>query len=94
MAKSFSWRLMRMLDLLCFDCGLLLITLQLQNDRDSSIGDEASVAISSTASLSSSILDFRQENGRTYHGYKEGSPFSFASCHPTPLTHDSRILPS
>ncbi|KAH7183588.1 S-adenosyl-L-methionine-dependent methyltransferase [Fusarium flagelliforme] len=47
----------------------------LQDDRDSSIGDDSSVAISSTASLSSSILDFRQENGRTYHGYKEGKYF-------------------
>lgn len=27
---------------------------------------------SSTASLSSSILDYRQENGRTYHRYKDG----------------------
>ncbi|KAI8405781.1 hypothetical protein FOFC_13242 [Fusarium oxysporum] len=29
-------------------------------------------ATSSTASLSSSILDFRHENGRTYHAYKDG----------------------
>ncbi|KAH6954590.1 S-adenosyl-L-methionine-dependent methyltransferase [Fusarium avenaceum] len=40
-----------------------------QGDLDSSIGEDAT---SSTASLSSSILDFRQENGRTYHGYKDG----------------------
>ncbi|KAL5600691.1 hypothetical protein FOVSG1_008503 [Fusarium oxysporum f. sp. vasinfectum] len=40
-----------------------------QDDRDSSIGDDAT---SSTASLSSSILDFRHENGRTYHAYKDG----------------------
>ncbi|EXL90215.1 S-adenosyl-L-methionine-dependent methyltransferase [Fusarium oxysporum II5] len=39
------------------------------NDQDSSLGDDA---ISSTASLSSSILDYRQENGRTYHRYKDG----------------------
>jgi hypothetical protein len=30
------------------------------------------LAISSTASISSSILKFREENGRTYHSYKEG----------------------
>ena len=83
-----------MLYLLSFDCGILLITLQLQDDRDSSIDDEASVAISSTASLSSSILDFRQENGRTYHGYKEGSQLTFDSHHRTPLRHDFRILSS
>ncbi|KAG6996631.1 hypothetical protein FOFC_08875 [Fusarium oxysporum] len=40
-----------------------------QDDRDSSIGYDAT---SSTASLSSSILDFRHENGRTYHAYKDG----------------------
>jgi SAM-dependent methyltransferase len=40
-----------------------------QDDRDSTIGDDAT---SSTASLSSSILDFRHENGRTYHAYKDG----------------------
>ncbi|KAF4448378.1 hypothetical protein F53441_8186 [Fusarium austroafricanum] len=39
------------------------------DDQDSSIGDDAG---SSTASLSSSILEYRQENGRTYHGYHEG----------------------
>ncbi|KAF9773096.1 hypothetical protein IL306_009139 [Fusarium sp. DS 682] len=27
---------------------------------------------SSTSSLTSSILKYRQENGRTYHGYKDG----------------------
>ncbi|KAG7403854.1 putative methyltransferase tdiE [Fusarium oxysporum f. sp. rapae] len=40
------------------------------NDQDSSLGDDAT---SSTASLSSSILDYRQENGRTYHRYKDGN---------------------
>ncbi|KAK0609883.1 S-adenosyl-L-methionine-dependent methyltransferase [Bombardia bombarda] len=38
-------------------------------DADSSYG--TSIA-SSSASLASSILKFRQENGRTYHSYKEG----------------------
>jgi len=38
-------------------------------DDDSALGEEDA---SSTASLSSSILKNRQENGRTYHAYKEG----------------------
>ena len=39
------------------------------NDTDSSLGDDAT---SSTASISSSILKYREENGRTYHAYKDG----------------------
>ncbi|CAM1503446.1 Fc.00g082220.m01.CDS01 [Cosmosporella sp. VM-42] len=39
------------------------------SDRDSSLGDDAA---SSTESLRSSILDYRHENGRTYHRYKDG----------------------
>ncbi|KAF4447222.1 hypothetical protein F53441_9209 [Fusarium austroafricanum] len=39
------------------------------NDRDS--GHEEDIE-SSTQSISSSILQYRQENGRTYHGYKDG----------------------
>ncbi|KAG7403054.1 putative methyltransferase tdiE [Fusarium oxysporum f. sp. rapae] len=38
-------------------------------DQDSSLGDETA---SSTTSLRSSILDYRHENGRTYHRYKDG----------------------
>ncbi|EXL64771.1 hypothetical protein FOPG_18975 [Fusarium oxysporum f. sp. conglutinans race 2 54008] len=38
-------------------------------DQDSSLGDETT---SSTASLRSSILDYRHENGRTYHRFKDG----------------------
>ncbi|KAJ4207056.1 hypothetical protein FSOLCH5_008751 [Fusarium solani] len=38
-------------------------------DTDSALGLDAS---SSTESLRSSILDYRQENGRTYHKYKDG----------------------
>ncbi|KAK7583027.1 hypothetical protein V3481_012321 [Fusarium oxysporum f. sp. vasinfectum] len=38
-------------------------------DQDSSLGDETA---SSTASLRSSILDYRHENGRTYHRFKDG----------------------
>lgn len=29
--------------------------------------------VSSTQSLSSSMVDYRRENGRTYHRYKDGS---------------------
>ncbi|KAI8710482.1 hypothetical protein NCS52_01565200 [Fusarium sp. LHS14.1] len=39
------------------------------DDRDSSLGDDTT---SSTESLRSSILDYRRENGRTYHRYKDG----------------------
>ncbi|KAH7006964.1 S-adenosyl-L-methionine-dependent methyltransferase [Ilyonectria destructans] len=39
------------------------------DDRDSSLGADAA---SSTESLRSSILDYRHENGRTYHRYKDG----------------------
>lgn len=38
-------------------------------ETDSTLGSDAS---SSTASLSSSILAYRRENGRTYHAYKDG----------------------
>ncbi|KAF5247810.1 hypothetical protein FAUST_594 [Fusarium austroamericanum] len=38
-------------------------------DRDSSIG---SINASTSESLRSSILDYRKENGRTYHRYKDG----------------------
>lgn len=38
------------------------------NDADSAYGTEN--AASSMASISSSILKYRQENGRTYHAYK------------------------
>ena len=40
-------------------------------DRDSAIG-EVNIA-SSTTSMTSSILRYRQENGRTYHAYKVDS---------------------
>ncbi|KAF5024508.1 hypothetical protein F66182_3448 [Fusarium sp. NRRL 66182] len=39
------------------------------DDRDSVIEEDT---MSSTASVSSSILNYRQENGRTYHAYKDG----------------------
>ncbi|KAH8750854.1 S-adenosyl-L-methionine-dependent methyltransferase [Hyaloscypha sp. PMI_1271] len=40
------------------------------NDQDSAIG---STRESSSASIGSSILRYREENGRTYHAYKEGT---------------------
>ncbi|KAK4658160.1 hypothetical protein QC762_204300 [Podospora pseudocomata] len=40
-----------------------------ETDVDSSWGEDA---VSSTASISSSILDYRKENGRTYHAYRDG----------------------
>ncbi|KAM5385175.1 hypothetical protein ACJZ2D_001136 [Fusarium nematophilum] len=40
-----------------------------QDDRDSAFGNDTE---SSTESLRSSIIDYRHENGRTYHRYKEG----------------------
>ncbi|KAK7415024.1 hypothetical protein QQX98_006161 [Neonectria punicea] len=40
-----------------------------QQDNDSSLGDENA---SSTASIGSSIMRYREENGRTYHVYKDG----------------------
>ncbi|KAK0388573.1 hypothetical protein NLU13_4816 [Sarocladium strictum] len=39
------------------------------DDGDSALGESDNA--SSTASVSSSVLQFRLENGRTYHGYKE-----------------------
>ncbi|KAH6887099.1 S-adenosyl-L-methionine-dependent methyltransferase [Thelonectria olida] len=39
------------------------------DDGDSALGADAA---SSTQSISSSIIDYRRENGRTYHGYKDG----------------------
>ncbi|KAL1979542.1 hypothetical protein VTN96DRAFT_5589 [Rasamsonia emersonii] len=39
-------------------------------ESDSSYGDELSTY---TASLTSSVLDYRYENGRRYHGFRDGS---------------------
>ncbi|KAJ9148894.1 Methyltransferase [Pleurostoma richardsiae] len=41
------------------------------SDPDSALGDEMSL-VSSTASLRSSVMRAREENGRKYHGYKDG----------------------
>ncbi|KAF6805690.1 hypothetical protein CSOJ01_09335 [Colletotrichum sojae] len=46
-----------------------LVSLQDDTDNESVLG--GSVA-SSTTSVYSSVLQYRQENGRTYHSYKEG----------------------
>ncbi|KAF7552353.1 hypothetical protein G7Z17_g4390 [Cylindrodendrum hubeiense] len=43
---------------------------QYDGDQDSTLGSDAG---SSTQSISSTILDYRRENGRTYHGYKDGN---------------------
>lgn len=39
-------------------------------DIDSTYGQEISTY---TASLTSSVLNYRHENGRTYHGYRDGT---------------------
>jgi hypothetical protein len=41
------------------------------SDIDSALGDEMSL-VSSTSSLMSSLMRACEENGRTYHGYKDG----------------------
>ncbi|KAJ0358551.1 hypothetical protein COL154_009057 [Colletotrichum chrysophilum] len=41
------------------------------NDNDSAVGD-TNDGTSTTASLNSSILDYRKENGRTYHRFRDG----------------------
>jgi hypothetical protein len=47
-----------------------------QDDGDSGYAQSGS---NITASLASSIMRFRQENGRTYHSYREGSKSDFRS---------------
>ncbi|KAH6880537.1 S-adenosyl-L-methionine-dependent methyltransferase [Thelonectria olida] len=42
---------------------------ELQDDGDSAIGSDVA---SSATSIASSIIDYRRENGRTYHKYKDG----------------------
>ncbi|KAK1841341.1 UMTA [Colletotrichum chrysophilum] len=53
------------------------------DDGASSIGSLAS----STTSVSGSILDYRLENGRTYHRYKDGN----LQHHMFLLTHDNKL---
>lgn len=44
-----------------------------QNDRDSTFGENDDEL--STHSLTSSILNYQYENGRRYHGFREGQYF-------------------
>jgi SAM-dependent methyltransferase len=44
------------------------------NDNDSAFG--SGNPASSTTSINSSIMKYREENGRTYHAYKEGTYLS------------------
>ncbi|RMI95818.1 hypothetical protein BHE90_017393 [Fusarium euwallaceae] len=46
-----------------------VIHVDVDDEVDSAVGDDNA---SSTASVTSSILNYRLENGRTYHAYKEG----------------------
>ncbi|KAF4472468.1 hypothetical protein FALBO_629 [Fusarium albosuccineum] len=65
---------------------------ELENDLDSSIGSEVA---SSSESLRSSILNYRQENGRTYHRYKEGKynlPNDGVECERLDLQHNLYII--
>ncbi|KAL1992484.1 hypothetical protein VTN49DRAFT_4516 [Thermomyces lanuginosus] len=55
-------------------------------ENDSSYGDELS---SYTASLTSSVLDYRHENGPRYHKYRDGCIWAidFADLHPEAEVH-------
>jgi hypothetical protein len=44
-------------------------------ENDSALGAES--ILSSTVSINSSILRYREENGRTYHAYKVGIIFQY-----------------
>ncbi|KAM5343496.1 hypothetical protein ACJ41O_012033 [Fusarium nematophilum] len=62
------------------------------DDRDSSLGLDAA---SSSESLRSSILNYRQENGRTYHRYKDGKynlPNDDLECERLDLQHNLFII--
>ncbi|OHF01203.1 TAM domain methyltransferase [Colletotrichum orchidophilum] len=52
------------------DHEVVLVAENIESDAASDLG--SSVASSST-SVSSSVLEYRMENGRTYHAYKDGS---------------------
>ncbi|EKD21152.1 methyltransferase domain-containing protein [Drepanopeziza brunnea f. sp. 'multigermtubi' MB_m1] len=43
------------------------------DDYDSAYGDGGESILNSTTSIASSIMKYREENGRTYHAYKDGS---------------------
>lgn len=46
-------------------------------DADSSLGSEGGGSSYNYGSVTSSIYNYRQENGRTYHAYSDGSKFTF-----------------
>ncbi|EPE32627.1 S-adenosyl-L-methionine-dependent methyltransferase [Glarea lozoyensis ATCC 20868] len=48
-----------------------LQTLNVDEDQDSAIGGMS--VVTTTMSLNASVYDFLEENGRTYHRYKQGS---------------------
>lgn len=53
----------------CLDCMRWILTVSKDDESE-------------TASLASSILKFRQENGRSYHAYKAGSKlFRLQDCY-------------
>lgn len=57
-----------------------------ESDADSAIGDDDDEQ-SITTSVSSSIRQYRVENGRTYHSYKDGQyayPNDEVGCAPLP----------
>ncbi|KAM6535882.1 hypothetical protein FALCPG4_005411 [Fusarium falciforme] len=66
--------------------------LQVGDDLESSLGTDFA---SSSSSLRSSILSYRQENGRTYHQYKDGKynmPNDDLECERLDLQHHLFIL--
>ncbi|KAH7156740.1 S-adenosyl-L-methionine-dependent methyltransferase [Dactylonectria macrodidyma] len=64
----------------------------IDDERDSSLGLEVA---SSSESLRSSIVQYRQENGRTYHRYKDGKynlPNDDIECERLDLQHNLFIV--
>ncbi|KAF6833022.1 methyltransferase domain-containing protein [Colletotrichum plurivorum] len=48
------------------------VVITADEDLDDPFSDRTSTTALSTKSVTASILDYRQENGRTYHAYKDG----------------------
>ncbi|CZR65016.1 related to methyltransferase [Phialocephala subalpina] len=61
------------------------------NENDSAFGDNDQ---GSTASIGSSILKYRQENGRTYHAYKDGSKGIFPNRRLISNSNAEYVLPN
>lgn len=62
------------------------------SDTDSSLGDDA---VSSTASVTSSVLSYQYENGRRYHAFRSGTyvlPNDEAEQDRLDLTHHIQTL--